>query len=53
VEGQFPTQEAYNIIFITAAFISLASLALALAVSRRKAIPAIAHEGAPKANEKS
>jgi MFS family permease len=53
VEGQFPTQDAYNLIFITAAFISLASVALALAVSRRKAIPAIAHEGAPKAQEKS
>jgi len=52
VEGQFPTQDAYNLIFITAAFISLASFALALAVSRRKAVPAIAHEGTPKADEK-
>jgi len=52
VEGQFPTQDAYNLIFITAAFVSLASFALALAVSRRKAVPAIAHEGTPKADEK-
>ena len=53
VEGQFPTQEAYNLIFVTAAFISLASFALALAVSRRKeAVPAVAHEGAPKTDEK-
>ncbi len=53
VEGQFPTQDAYNLIFVTAAFVSLASAALALAVSRRKAVPAIAHEGAPKTEEKS
>jgi MFS family permease len=48
VAGQFPTQEAYNLIFIIAALISLASVAMALAVSRGKA-SAIAHEGAPKA----
>ncbi|MFL6523633.1 MAG: MFS transporter [Nitrososphaera sp.] len=40
VEGvvgeQFPTQEAYNLIFLTAATISLASIALALALARRK-----------------
>jgi MFS family permease len=48
VEGQFPTQEAYNLIFITAAFISMASVAFALAVSRGKPIPAIAKEGVPK-----
>jgi hypothetical protein len=40
VEGvageQFPTQEAYNLIFLTAALISLASIALALALARRK-----------------
>jgi len=53
VEGQFPTQDAYNLIFITAAFISLMSFALALAVSRRKVAPAIAQEGAPKMDEKS
>lgn len=51
--GQFPTQDAYNLIFLTAALISLASVALALAVSRRKAVSAIAYEGAPKAGEKS
>jgi MFS family permease len=56
VEGvarQFPTQDAYNLIFLTAALISLASVALALAVNRRKAVSAIAYEGAPKAGEKS
>lgn len=42
VEGvageQFPTQGAYNLIFLTAALISLASIALALALARRKII---------------
>jgi MFS family permease len=42
VEGvvgeQFPTQEAYNLIFLTAAVISLASVALGLALTRRKII---------------
>jgi hypothetical protein len=53
VDGQFPSPEAYNLIFVTAAFISLASLALALVVSRRKAEPAIMQESAPKTEEKS
>jgi MFS family permease len=53
VKGQFPTQDAYNLIFITAGFVSLASLALALVVSRRKAVPAIISEGVPKTDEKS
>jgi MFS family permease len=35
---QFPTQEAYNLIFLTAAIISLAAIALALALARRKII---------------
>jgi MFS family permease len=41
VEGvaeQFPTHDAYNLIFLTAAMISLASIALALALARRKII---------------
>jgi MFS family permease len=42
VEGvvgqQFPTQDAYNLIFLTAAIISLASIALALVLARRKII---------------
>jgi len=42
VEGvigeQFPTQEAYNLIFLTAALISLGSVALGLALARRKII---------------
>jgi MFS family permease len=42
VEGvagqQFPNQDAYNLIFLTAAIISLASIALALALARRKII---------------
>jgi MFS family permease len=53
VEGQFPTQEAYNLIFIAAAVISLASFALALVASRAKMAPAIPHEGMPKSEEKS
>jgi hypothetical protein len=40
VEGvageQFPTPDAYNLIFLTAALISVASIALALALARRK-----------------
>ena len=42
VEGvigeQFPTQEAYNFIFVTVALISLASVALGLALARRKIV---------------
>jgi MFS family permease len=38
VGQQFPTQGAYNLIFLTAAIISLASIALALALARRKII---------------
>lgn len=52
VAGRFPTQEAYNLIFLTAALISVASVAFALAVSRRKVVPAFAHEGAAKTDEK-
>lgn len=53
VVGQFPTQEAYNLIFLTSAMISLASVALALAVSRRKAVPAMPHANAPRTDGKS
>lgn len=53
VAGQFPTQEAYNLIFIAAAIISLTSFALALVASRAKMAPAISHEGMPKTEEKS
>jgi hypothetical protein len=42
VEGvvgqQFPTQDAYNLIFLTAAIISLASVGLGLVLARRKII---------------
>jgi MFS family permease len=38
VAGRFPTHDAYNLIFLTAAIISLASIALALALARRKKI---------------
>lgn len=42
VEGvvgqQFPTQDAYNLIFLTAAIISLASIALGLVLARRKIV---------------
>ena len=34
VAGFFPTDHAYNLIFITAALVSLASVALALSVSK-------------------
>jgi MFS family permease len=42
VPGLFPTENAYNLIFITAALVSLASVAMAYSVVRRKIItPAI------------
>jgi MFS family permease len=53
VAGQFPTQEAYNLIFLVAAVISLASVALALVVTRRKAVLAVAHTNPPKTDETS
>jgi len=53
VVGQFPTQQAYNLIFVAAALISLGSFALALAVTRRKIAPPIVQEDAPKTDEKS
>ena len=37
----FPTEVAYNMIFITAALVSLASVAMALSVVRRKAVPSM------------
>ncbi len=36
--GKFPTSEAYNMIFLTATLISLAAVALALALNRRKIV---------------
>ena len=42
VSGMFPTADAYNLIFITAALVSLASVAMALSVATRKVAPAIA-----------
>jgi MFS family permease len=36
VPGTFPTEKAYNMIFITAALVSGASVAMALSVARRK-----------------
>jgi len=42
VVGQFPSAEAYNLIFLTAALVSLASVVLALQVYRRSVIPASA-----------
>jgi MFS family permease len=55
VAGQFPTPDAYNLTFLTAALISGASVALALSLSRRrKNIPANVSEGAfSKANIES
>ncbi len=40
--GRFPSAEAYNMIFLTAALISAASVALALQVYRRSLVPASA-----------
>jgi MFS family permease len=39
ISGEFPTETAYNLIFIAAALISLTSVILSLVVSRREAIP--------------
>jgi hypothetical protein len=36
VQGLFPTDQAYNLIFITAALVSLASVAIALSVSKTR-----------------
>jgi MFS family permease len=41
VPGLFPTENAYNLIFITAALVSLASVAMAYSVVRTKITPAI------------
>lgn len=38
IVGQFPTHDAYNLIFITATLISVVSLILALIVSRKKVV---------------
>ncbi|HJS83464.1 MAG TPA: MFS transporter, partial [Nitrososphaera sp.] len=40
VSGLFPTEAAYNLIFMIAAIVSLASVAMALSVARRKIAPA-------------
>jgi MFS family permease len=42
VSGLFPTENAYNLIFITAALVSMASVAMAISVVRRKVAPAMA-----------
>jgi MFS family permease len=39
IEGTFPTENAYNLIFITAAAVSIASVAMALSVARKKFAP--------------
>jgi MFS family permease len=41
VPGLFPTENAYMLIFVTAALVSVASIAMALSVARRKIAPPI------------
>ncbi|MEM3161200.1 MAG: MFS transporter, partial [Nitrososphaera sp.] len=41
VAGTFPAEAAYNLIFVTSAAVSLASVGMALFVAGRKAAPAI------------
>ena len=41
VAGTFPTEAAYMLIFVTAAALSLASVAMSIFVAARKAAPAI------------
>ena len=53
VTGSFPTGNAYSLIFITAALVSIVSVAMALSVARRKIIPPVIPGSAPKADEKS
>jgi len=40
IEGLFPTEGAYNLIFVTAVLMSTVSVAMALSVARRRAAPA-------------
>jgi MFS family permease len=42
IKGTFPTENAYNLIFITAAAVSVASVVMALSVVRRKFAPMMA-----------
>jgi MFS family permease len=53
IAGTFPTENAYNLIFITAAVVSIVSVAMALSVVRRKFAPMMeaggAHEPGPGA----
>jgi MFS family permease len=51
VPGLFPTGDAYNMIFIVAALVSLASFAMALSVARRKIIPVMT-TGDPRVTDK-
>ncbi len=53
IVGSFPTGNAYSLIFITAALVSIVSVAMALSVARRKIIPPVIPGSAPKADEKS
>lgn len=51
VPGQFPGPDAYNLIFLTAALVSLVSVALALAVSRGKVIATMVPEQVKETKE--
>lgn len=46
IAGTFPTENAYNLIFITAAVVSIVSVAMALSVVRRKFAPMMEAGGA-------
>lgn len=48
VPGVFPTENAYVMIFLTAAIVSIASVVMALSVSRRKFAPAMTAGGDPR-----
>lgn len=54
IAGTFPAENAYNLIFITAAVVSIVSVAMALSVARRKFAPmkeaGSAHEPGPGAH---
>jgi MFS family permease len=53
VSGTFPTENAYNMIFITAALLSVASVVFSLSVARRKIAPSIINRDQREAGKES
>jgi len=53
IAGSFPTGNAYSLVFITAALVSVASVAMALSVASRKIVPSVMPGSALKPDEKN